>query len=77
VGIRNASITNALKTKASIKAVINHSKVFAISTALFFRTAFFELVFSVLLENINFGLTQKIVSTLVAQTVYQSDIQKS
>jgi hypothetical protein len=36
--MRKASITNALKTKANMKAVISHSKVFAISAALsFFR----------------------------------------
>jgi hypothetical protein len=34
VGIRNASITNARNTNASIKAVISHSAVFAISAAL-------------------------------------------
>jgi hypothetical protein len=53
VGIRNASMTNALKTKASMKAVISHSKVLAISATLFFRAAVLEPVFSVLLGDIN------------------------
>jgi hypothetical protein len=48
VGIRNASIINARKMNAKIKAVISHSKVFAISAALFFGAVFFELVFLVL-----------------------------
>ena len=38
VGIRKASITNARKTNARMKAVISHSKVLAISVA---RSFFF------------------------------------
>jgi hypothetical protein len=56
--MRNASITNALKTKANIKAVISHSKVFAISAALsfFFRASLSELLFSILPGDINASL---------------------
>jgi hypothetical protein len=55
VGMRNASITNARKTKANMKAVISHSKVFAISAALsfFFAGGLWELLFSVLPGDIN------------------------
>jgi len=51
VGIRNASITNARKTNANIKAVISHSKVSAISAALsfFLPEPFFELLCSLFL----------------------------
>jgi hypothetical protein len=53
VGIRNASIINARKTKANIRAVSNHSSVFAISAALLFWPALLNLVFSVLLSDMN------------------------
>jgi hypothetical protein len=46
VGMRKASIMNARKTNARIKAVINHSKVFAASMALAFRPVFFGFIFS-------------------------------
>ena len=53
VGILNASITNARKRNASIKAVMSHSKVLAISTALFLRAVLFEAVRCVLSWSIN------------------------
>jgi hypothetical protein len=59
VGIRNASITNARNTKASMKAVISHSNVFAISTTLSLRAAFLGLIFSVLFTDINAGCAVK------------------
>jgi len=44
VGMRNASIMNARKTKANIKAVISHSKVFATSAAISFLFRVFLLL---------------------------------
>jgi 3-polyprenyl-4-hydroxybenzoate decarboxylase len=55
VGMRNASITNARKTKASMKAVTSHSRVLTISATLSFLswTVLFEPVFSGLSGGIN------------------------
>jgi hypothetical protein len=52
VGMRNASMTNALKTNANMKAVISHSNVLAISTALsfFFSAGLPESALSLLSE---------------------------
>lgn len=65
VGIRYASIINARKKRASIMAVTTHSKVFAISAALFFRVISLELVFSVLLGGINVNPAAKGVLVIV------------
>jgi len=45
VGIRNASIIKARKTKASINAVTSHSKVFAISVTLFLPVVLWDIVY--------------------------------
>ncbi len=56
VGIRNASMTNARKTNARMKAVISHSKVLATSAtrSFFLTTVFFLSVLSVRFSVIHF-----------------------
>jgi hypothetical protein len=62
VGIRNASIINARKTKASMKAVINHSRVFAISATLSFRGLLSEPLFLLLLIDTYTGNTVRLAA---------------
>jgi hypothetical protein len=68
VGMRNASITKARKTKANMKAVISHSKMFATSAALSFLfgvshpgdpETLTELTFSVVRGDIATNYSQK------------------
>jgi len=82
VGIRNASNINARTRKASIKAVISHSRVLAISPILLPRGAFGELVFSLLLTDINANpaakqpfcsLGRKTLTKTLQATAYQKN----